>query len=57
MTKELHRIYIKRPTCHPIMKMWTQGWHYIREMRQQWNIKEMLANVLTQIRVSDVFIM
>ena len=57
MTKELHRIYINRPTCHPIMKMWTQGWHYIREMRQQWNIKEMLANVLTQIRVSDVFIM
>ena len=54
MTKELHRIYMKRSTCHPI---WRQGWHYMREMRQQWDIKEMLSNVLTQIRVSDVFIL
>ena len=29
----------------------------MREMQQQWGIKEMLANVLTQIRVSDVFIL
>ena len=47
----------ERPTCHPIMKIWTLGWHRMREMQQQWGIKEMLTNVLTQIRVSDVFML
>ena len=42
MPQKLHRIYMKRPTCHPIMKIWTLGWHYMREMQQQWDIKEML---------------
>ena len=27
----------------------------MREMQQQWDIKEKLTNALTQIRVSDVF--
>ena len=59
MTKELHRIYMKRPTCHPIMKIWTLGWYYMcmGEMQQQLDIKDMLVNVLTQIRVSDVLIL
>ena len=29
----------------------------MREIQQQWGIKEMLANVLTQIRISNVFIL
>ena len=57
MTLELHRIYMKRPTCHSIMKIWTLGWHNMCEMQQQWGIKERVANVLTKIRVIDVFIL
>ena len=45
------------PTCHLIMKIWTLGWPYMREMQQQWSIKEILANVFKQIRVSYVLIL
>ena len=38
-------------------KIWIPGWHYMCETQQQWGIKEMLANVLTQTRVSDVIIL
>ena len=41
-------------TDHEVL---TLGWNYMREMQQQWGITEMLANLLTQIRVSDVFIL
>ena len=49
MPYELHRIYMKHPTCRPFMIIWTQGWHYTTAV----GLKEMLANVLTQTRVSD----
>ena len=50
-------MYIKRPTCHPVMKIWTLGWHNMREMQEKRGMKEMLANVMTQTRVSDVFML
>ena len=38
-------------------KSWTLGWHIVCKLQQLWGIKEILANVLTQTRVSDVFIL
>ena len=35
-------------------KIWTLGWHYMREMQQQCGIKDMLANILTQTEISGV---
>ena len=35
-------------------KIWTLGWHYMREMQQQSGIKDMLVSILTQTRLSGV---